>query len=94
MIMQKNILNYRIIIEPEVDEKTGKTVYTATAPTLGVADWGKTVEEAQRHIKEAIHCHIESLTKHNSPIPSPDSSEYMITTTHIELPTNTHFTFT
>lgn len=36
--MQKQVLNYRIIIEPE---KMGrKTVYNACCPTLGLADYG------------------------------------------------------
>ena len=41
--MQKQVLNYRIIIEPE---KMGrKVVYNAYCDTLGLADYGDSIEE-------------------------------------------------
>ena len=91
--METHILNYRIIIEPESQTQIGKTVYTALCPSLGVADWGKTVEEAISHIREGIQCHIESLLKHNEPIPPPDNSDFMIATTTVTFPKSTHITF-
>lgn len=82
--MEKSVLNYRVIIEPE---KMGrKTVYNASCPTLGVSDWGNSVEEALAHIKEGVECHLESLVKHKKPFPEEDSSEFMIATTKISLP--------
>lgn len=66
--METIVLNYRIIIEPETDKKTGKTVYVALAPTLGVSDWGKSIEQALERITEAIECHLESLVKHGKEI--------------------------
>lgn len=42
--MDKKVLNYRIIIEPE-KYADGKTVYTALCPTLDVADYGDSIEE-------------------------------------------------
>ena len=81
----KIIKNYRVIIEPEIDSKSGKKVYTIFCPTLGVADWGKTVEEALVNIKEGIECYIESLIKHNEPIPLENHEEQLITTTKVEL---------
>lgn len=86
-------MNYRIIIEPEIDAKTGKKVYTAFCPKLGVADWGKTVEKALAHIKEGIECHLESLVKHENPIPREDVSEFMVATTEVSLPRNLRITF-
>jgi len=81
----KLIKNYRVIIEPEIDSKTGKKVYTAFCPTLGVADWGRTVEETLVNIKEGIECYLESLIKHNEPVPLEDVEGQLITTTKVEL---------
>jgi len=81
--METKILNYRVIITPEKFQS--KTVYNALSPTLGVADWGKTVEKALKNIKGAIECHIESLMKNKEPIPSPDVEEYMIATTSVSV---------
>ena len=67
--METKILNYRTIITPE--KVKGKTVYNAISPTLGVGDWGKTVEKSLKNIKNAIECHIESLLKNKEPIPLP-----------------------
>lgn len=86
--METIVLNYRIIIEPETDAKTGKVVYTALAPKIGVADWGNSVEQALSRIKEAIECHIESLLKHNKAIPREDGSDFMVATTSVTLPKN------
>jgi len=57
--MEKRILNYRIIIEPE---KIGrKTVNNAYCPTLGLADFGNSIDEAIQRIQSLIKFHIESL---------------------------------
>ena len=82
--METKVLNYRIIITPE--ELKGKTVYNAYSPTLGVADWGKTIEQSLSYIKEAIECHIESLINHHQPIPIEDSGEFMVASTSVKLP--------
>lgn len=51
--MEKNILNYRIIIEPEKYDD-GSTVYVAYCPTLGISDYGNTIEEVLESIKDGI----------------------------------------
>lgn len=57
--MQKQVLNYRIIIEPE---KIGrKTVYNAYCPTLGVADYGDSIDEVLKSIKDGIELAMECL---------------------------------
>lgn len=42
--MQTKVLNYRVIIEPET-YPDGSKVYNAYCPTLGIADYGNSVEE-------------------------------------------------
>lgn len=69
--MDTKVLNYRIIIEPEIDKKTGKKVYTSFCPKLGVADWGNTVEQSMARIQEGIECHLEALAQLKSPLPEP-----------------------
>ena len=57
--MEKQVLNYRIIIEPE---KMGrKTVYNAYCDTLGLADYGDSIDEVIKNIKSLIKFHIECL---------------------------------
>lgn len=58
--MEKRVLNYRIIIEPEKYEN-GSTVYVAYCPTLGVSDYGDTVEEVLKSIKDGIKLVVECL---------------------------------
>jgi len=91
--MDTKVLNYRIIIEPELNKKTGKKVYVGICPKLGVSDWGKTVEAAIGNIKEAIECHLESMASHKKDIPCSDTDEYLVTTTEVSLPANIHFGF-
>ncbi len=58
-------MKYRIIIEQDEDG-----VYIAECPTLpGCIAQGRTREEALTNIKDAIKGYLESLRKHNEPIP-------------------------
>lgn len=84
-IMEKNVLNYRIIIEPEkyVD---GATVYVAYCPTLGLSDYGSTIEEVLRSIKYGIELAVEHLAKEKKEIPVDHIEKQIITSTGIELP--------
>ncbi len=60
--MQKNVLNYRIIIEKEIYDD-GSLVYVASCPTLGISDYGDTVEAVMDSIKDGIELAVESLVK-------------------------------
>ncbi len=59
---------YLIIIE-----KTG-TGYSAYSPDLpGCVATGKTREETEKEMKEAVEFHIEGLRRHGEPVPKPSS---------------------
>ncbi len=60
-------MRYRVLIEQDEDG-----MFTAECPTLpGCISQGKTREEALTNIKDAVMGYIESLSKHNEPIPPP-----------------------
>lgn len=59
------MLRYNVFIKKE-----GKYV-VAYVPTLGISDFGKTIEEAQKNIKNAIAIHIEGLLKTKNEVPAP-----------------------
>ena len=82
--MEKHILNYRIIIEPEQYDN-GSTVYVAYCPTLDLSDYGDTIEKAQENMQEAIECHIEGLQKNHASVPKPDSKSYLVTNTEVTI---------
>lgn len=56
--MQTKVLNYRIIIEPE-KYPNGETVYVAYCPTLGISDYGDTVEDVLESMKDGIQLAVE-----------------------------------
>lgn len=66
--MQKQVLNYRIIIEPEKMGK--KIVYNAYCPTLGVVDYGDSIDEAFKNIQSLIKFHVESLLGDGLEVPN------------------------
>ncbi len=80
--MEKQILNYRIIIEPE-KYKNGSTVYVAYCPTLGISDYGDTIEEVLQSIKDGIQLAVEFLTKEHKEVPNDRIEEQIITTASI-----------
>ena len=81
--MQAKVLNYRIIIEPEKQGK--KTVYNAYCPTLGVADYGDSIDEAIKHIKSLIKFHIECLLEEKLEVPQENTAAEVITTTAVSI---------
>jgi antitoxin HicB len=61
----------RVVIEPDED---GDLV--AEAPALpGCLAQGRTREDALRNIREAIAAYLESLQKHDEPVPPPITEE-------------------
>jgi predicted RNase H-like HicB family nuclease len=64
-------VRYRILIEQDEDG-----MFVAECPSLpGCISQGKTREEALINIEEAIKGYIQSLKKHNEPIPPPIEEE-------------------
>jgi antitoxin HicB len=60
-----DVMKFRTIIEQDEDG-----MFIAECPALpGCISQGKTREEALKNIKDAIHGYLESLKKHNEPIP-------------------------
>lgn len=66
--METKVLNYRIIVEPE-KYPDGSLVYNTYCPTLDLADYGDTVEQALANIKEAIELRLEVLSEEKEEIP-------------------------
>lgn len=83
--METKVLNYRIIIEPDKQTGTGKSGYTAFCPTLGVADDGKTIEQAIENVRNAIQVYVESLIADNLPVPLDQPEKDIVTTTFINI---------
>ena len=58
-------MKYRIYLEPDEDG-----VFVATCPSLpGCISQGRTRVEATQNIREAIEGYLESLRKHDEPVP-------------------------
>ena len=58
-------MKYRIILEQDEDG-----MFVAECPSLpGCISQGKNRQEAIKNIKDAINGYLESLKKHNEPIP-------------------------
>ena len=81
--MQTKALNYRIVVEKEKQNKG--YLYVAYVPSLGISDFGKTIDQATSNIEKAIKLYLETLVDLKKPIPAPDSEEYFVTSKKIEL---------
>lgn len=78
--MEKIILNYRVIVEPDTRVGTSEKCYTAYCPTLGIADDADTIDKALASIKEGIRCYVEALLKEGKEIPAPDNIDEGVVT--------------
>ncbi len=85
--MKTTVLRYNVIINKE------DKYYVAYVPTLGISDFGKSVDQAKTNVQEAIECHIEGLIKTNSDVPAPDSKDYYVSQTEVTIPGNIRFAF-
>lgn len=82
----KRNLNYRIIIEPE---KMGrKIVYNAACPTLGVYDYGDSIDEVLESIKDGIELVIEVLRDEGKEVPVDDTEKGVVVATQVKAPSN------
>ena len=81
--MKTKILDYRVLVEKEKQGK--KMVYVAYAPSLGISDFGDTVEGAVGNLNKAIKLYLETLLELDKPIPSSDTKDYFVTTKSVEL---------
>ena len=61
------MMRYRVLVEEDEDG-----AFVARCPSLpGCVSEGRTRDEALANIKDAITGYLESLRKHNEPIPPP-----------------------
>jgi predicted RNase H-like HicB family nuclease len=67
-------MNYVVIFEKSA---TGWSAYVPDLP--GVITTGKTKEQAQHLIREAIEFHLDDLREDNLPIPEPSVSAEVVT---------------
>ncbi len=64
-------MKYRVTITQDEDG-----MFVAEAPSLpGCVSQGNTRDEALHNIKEAVQAYVESLRKHNEPIPPSIAEE-------------------
>ena len=89
--MEKQVLKYRIIIEPEKMGK--KTVYNAYCPTLGIADYGDSIDGVLKSIKDGIELALESLAEEGKEIPIDNIREQTVTTTEVRVPEGARIAF-
>lgn len=85
--METKVLRYNVLIKKE-----GKH-FVAYVPTLGISDFGKTVDEAKKHIKSAIEIHVEGLIKTRTDVPAPDDQEFYISQTEVTVNKNVKLVF-
>ncbi len=81
--MKNKVLSYRIIVETELQGL--ETVYVAYAPSLGLSDFGSSVDIAVTNVEHAIKLYLETLLELKEPVPQPDSDNFYVTTKSIKL---------
>jgi predicted RNase H-like HicB family nuclease len=68
-------MKFRVILEPDLEDGG----YIVSCPSLpGCYSQGETIEEALSNIEDAIKGYIESLRKHDRPIPKEMEIEVAI----------------
>ena len=89
--MQTQVLTYRIIVDPEKQGR--KTVYNAYCPTLGVADYGDSIDEVLKSIKDGIELALEYLVRKGKQIPVDAPEKGIVTTAQVKAPRGAKLSF-
>ena len=89
--MKTKVLNYRIIVTPDIQTGRGKAGFTALCPTLGVADDGDTVEEAIENVRNAIQVYVDSLVEDKELVPVDQPQRDFVTTAQVAAPPSLRF---
>jgi len=84
--MDKKVLNYLIVVEPDKRTGTKKSCFSVYCPILGLADSGDTIEEAISNMEKLIQFHLECLLKEGESIPMEKPEKGIIGTVQISLP--------
>jgi len=70
------MLRYLVIIENDLNSR-GIESYSAFSPDVPeCATTGKTREEVERRMREALEFHLEGILEDNDPIPEPHASPF------------------
>lgn len=85
--MKTTVLSYTVIIRKEGKE------FVAHVPTLGISDFGASVDAAKKNVQVAIACHIEGLGKTNTAVPLPDANDFYVSQASITAPAGIRFAF-
>ncbi|KKQ76709.1 MAG: hypothetical protein US98_C0028G0006 [Parcubacteria group bacterium GW2011_GWC1_38_6] len=81
--MDKKVYNYRILVEKE-KTKQG-VVFVSYVPTLGISDFGKTIDETVLNTEKAIKIYLKTQASLKREIPQQDNDEYFIVNKKVEL---------
>lgn len=90
---ETRVLNYRVIIEGGHYED-GTLVYSASCPTLGVFDYGRSIDTVLKSIKDGIELAVECLAEENEEVPTDLVEETVIVNTQISRPSNARLALT
>ena len=67
---------FKVVVEPDEDR------WHAYCPALearGASTWGRTREEALKHIDQVVQLIVESMVEHGEPLPQETSEEVQVT---------------
>lgn len=83
--IQTRVLNYRVIIEKE-RYADGPPVYTAFVPTLGITDYGPSIDKVLASLKDGIELAVECLFEEGQDVPVDKIEETIVVHTQIPAP--------
>lgn len=84
--MEKFVLNYRVIVEPDTRIGTNEKCFTAYCPTLNIVSDGDIMEDTLKNIQEAIQLRVEVLVEDGEEVPVDRVDEEVIVHTKIFAP--------
>lgn len=90
-MLNAKVLDYTVLVNPDVRSGSGMTSFTAYCPVLQVYSEGSSVEEALKNIKEAIDVNLEAMAEDGLEIPTEQVNGRLVTSARVNVPTGARF---
>lgn len=91
IMLNTKVLDYTVLVNPDVRSGTGEASFTAYCPVLQVFSEGSSVETALKNIQEAMELAIEVMIEDEREIPTEQINGRFVTNARVKVPFGAKF---
>jgi len=91
VMLNTKVLDYTVLVSPDVRSGTNEASFTAYCPVLQVFSEGSSVETALKNIQEAMELAVEVMIEDEREIPTEQINGRLVTNARVNVPFGAKF---